>query len=154
MKVFLKYYLLFFFFLTTAATAAVNPAVEARLAYANWCASINKAKGNAAEMAKYYAPHAILLPTLSPKILFNDSREFTDYFVKLTSHKDIKCTTNKLLTEVSGEMVMNIGLYTFSYMDDSGKMKSVPARFTFVYKNYNRHWLIIHHHSSALLSEE
>ena len=77
-----------------------------------------------------------------------------DYFAKLTSYKDVKCTTNKLLTEVSGETVMNMGLYTFSYMDDSGKMKSIPSRFTFVYRNYNHHWLIIHHHSSVLPSEK
>ena len=70
MRVFLKYYLLFCFFLTTTATAAINPAVEVRFAYAAWCASINTAKGNAAKMVQYYAPHAILLPTLSPNILF------------------------------------------------------------------------------------
>lgn len=151
MQMFLKQFILLFcVFLSTTAWAANNPAADARAAYSAWCSSIGKAKGNAAEMVQYYAPHAILLPTLSPKILFNDSKKFSDYFAKLTSNKDIKCKTNKLLTEVQGDTVMNIGLYTFSYTDTSGKTVSLPSRFTFVYKNQDNHWLIIHHHSSLL----
>jgi hypothetical protein len=49
---------------------------------------------------------------------------------------------------VYGDIAINDGSYTFSETRD-GKEVIRPARFTFVYRNHNGHWMIIDHHSSA-----
>lgn len=143
----------FFLFLTSICSASTPQAIEVEKTYANWCAAIGSAKGNAHEVVKYYAAGAILLPTLSPKILMNYHGGLNDYFVNLTQYPNIKCTTDKLITRVygkSGRFAINTGLYTFSYTDTDGKTKEIPARFSFVYQKFNHKWLIINHNSSVL----
>jgi len=134
----------------THSTAAANPAKqEIQKAYYNWCSSVAKAKGNAQEMVQYYAPDAILLPTLSPEILLNSNGGLDPYFRQFTSHKNIKCTTEKLITRFYGDLVaVNVGLYSFSFIQKNGKPQTLLARFTFVYEKHNNHWFIVSHHSS------
>ncbi|MDA8561978.1 DUF4440 domain-containing protein [Gammaproteobacteria bacterium] len=118
-------------------------------AYYSWCESIAKAKGDPAVVTKFYAPDAILLPTLSHKILQNKYNELDKYFETLTAHKNIKCTPEKLITRMYKKTAINTGLYKFSYMDN-GKKMTVPSRFTFIYRNKDGKWLIIKHHSSIM----
>lgn len=138
--------------LTTTAQASTPNSNEkaARQAYYQWCAAISQAKGNSQVMTKFYAPNAILLPTLSAKIMVNHQQGLDDYFKKLTSKKGIRCTTQQLLTQSHDGVVINKGLYTFSYENKAGEVELIPARFSFVYKEINGHWLIISHHSSKL----
>ena len=114
-------------------------------AYQNWCHTIGVAKGKPTVIVKYYAPEAILLSTLSPQILFNRDNGLNAYFKRFTAHQNIQCTTNKLITEVYGDLAINSGLYT-----DHNKNQVVPARFTFVYKKLGSTWMIINHHSSKI----
>jgi hypothetical protein len=44
--------------------------------------------------------------------------------------------------------VMGIGVF-FSYVKD-GDAKSLPARYSFVYRNRDGNWAIVDHHSSAM----
>lgn len=134
--------------LTFAAASPISKDVEA--AYQNWCRAIGVAKGNPAVVVKYYAPKAILLPTLSPKIMFNLNSGLDAYFKGFTAHQDIQCTTNKLITQVYGDIAINSGLYTFTYTDDSKNRVVIPARFTFVYQKLGSEWLIVNHHSSKI----
>ena len=108
------------------------------------------ANGNPDAMAKFYAPDAVLLPTLSPKILVNTNNGLNDYFVDFTSKKNIKCETNKIIVQSYKDIAVSNGLYTFTYVEKNGKTKTLPARFTFVYKKYDGNWLIVSHHSSLL----
>ncbi len=117
--------------------------------YYQWCESIGKAHGDAKIITQYYAPKAILLPTLSQKILINENNGLDAYFHKLTSHPNIHCTPQKLITRMYKETAINTGLYTFSFTDH-GKTVKIPARFTFVYEKENGKWLIIKHHSSKM----
>lgn len=123
---------------------------EVKKAYEEWCASIGTAKGNPQEMVKYYAPGATLLATYSSTILKNTDHGLDDYFKKFTGHKDIKCTTDKLITKVNHDMGFNTGYYTFSFVESDGNKKVVPARFTFVYEKENQKWMIVNHHSSVV----
>ena len=116
--------------------------------YYEWCAAIGKAKGNPEVVVKYYAPDAILLPTLSSDVLENKNGGLNDYFKKLTSHKDIHCVTKKLITRMYPDTAVNSGLYDFVYTLDDGETKTIHARFTFVYQKYGDKWLINKHHSS------
>lgn len=122
-------------------------------AYNNWCRAIGTAKGNSSEVVRYYAPGALLLPTLSYKILVNTRGGLNAYFTTLTKKPNIKCTTDKLITRLYGNMfAINSGYYTFTFTDTDGRTKAIPARFSFVYERFNQGWLIINHHSSVLPS--
>lgn len=129
---------------------AKSTVIELKKMYQNWCDAINTAKGNPQKIVKYYAPDAILLPTLSSEVLFNTNKGLDDYFTVLTSYPDIKCTTQKLITRLYGDLVgVNAGLYTFTYFDKkSDKNITLLARFTFVYEKLGNQWLIVSHHSS------
>jgi uncharacterized protein (TIGR02246 family) len=120
-------------------------------AYQNWCSTIAKSKGNPSEMVGFYAPDAILLPTLSPDILFNkEGGGKNEYFTVFTGKKDIKCIPVKLITRMYGDVGVNSGLYDFTFVDAEGKPQEVAARFTFVYEKKDHRWLIVNHHSSIL----
>ena len=53
------------------------------------------------------------------------------------------------LIRVYGDMAINSGYYTFSYVKD-GETKTIPARYSFVYVKGTTGWLIVDHHSSAM----
>ncbi len=143
---------LWLLFFTLSAHALQNTArTDVENAYKNWCAAIATAKGDPSVMVKFYAPNAILVATLSPKILFNTHGGLNDYFTTFTQHPNIHCSTDQLITKVYGNIAINSGLYTFTY-DDNGQTVTVPARFTFVYKKSDESWLIINHHSSKVPS--
>lgn len=136
--------------LAISAHANINPTqTDATNAYHECCATIATAKSNAANITKFYAPNALLLPTLSPKILIKNHDSFDTYFTRFSGLSGIKCETNKLITRIYNDIAINDGLYTFSYME-AGKIKVVPAHFTLVYEKKLKQWLIITHHSSKL----
>ena len=118
--------------------------------YQNWCDAVGSSKGNPDNMVKFYAPNAILIPTLSPKILINRKHGLDAYFVAFTGKKDIQCKTNKIMIQSYGDISISNGLYTFTYTDKNGNQETLPARFTFVYKKYGDNWLIVSHHSSLV----
>jgi hypothetical protein len=119
--------------------------------YNQWCLSISLARGNPEKVVQFYAKNAVLLPTLSNKILFNDHGGLNAYFANLTSYKNIHCLTKKLIIERNGaDFATTAGFYQFIYTDQKGKKVIIPARFTFVYERFNNEWLIIQHHSSKL----
>jgi len=129
--------------------AAESAQAQVVNAYKTWCDAVGKAQGNPKAVVKLYAPNSFLLPTFSAKILSNAHGELNSYFATFTKKDNFKCTTDKLMTHIYGDVAVNAGLYTFTY-DDAGKIQKVPARFTFVYKQYPQGWLIVSHHSSEL----
>lgn len=140
--------LLLCLFFINQATADTNKQ-ELQKAYTDWCQAIGTAKGNGKQVVKYYAPNAILHPTLSPKML-STHKELTDYFDKLTQYPNIQCIPDHLTTQIHGKVGLNTGTYTFSYTEANGHAKKIPARFTFVYKKFDDQWLIVNHHSSKM----
>jgi len=138
----------------TSLTFASPNEVVIKDVYAGWCNAIDSSKGDVQRVVKYYAKDAILLPTLSARILRNNKHGgISDYFVHLTSRPNIKCKSGMLITQMlSDNLAVNSGYYEFSYTED-GKIKKIPARFNFVYKKVGDSWLIINHHSSVLPRE-
>jgi uncharacterized protein (TIGR02246 family) len=136
---------------SSASFAMENPVkTDVENAYHAWCAAIATAKGKPDVVVKFYAPDAILLPTLSPEILVNRQGGLDAYFAGLTSNQNTKCTPGKLITRLYGDIAINTGLYTFSYVDKKGQNQVIPARFTFIYKKQDNGWQIIEQHSSKL----
>lgn len=129
--------------------ATVSSEAQVKNAYYKWCSTVSNAKGNPDAILKLYAPNAVLLATFSPEILKNSHPGFKEYFHSFTSHQNLKCTTNVLITFVKGSIAINTGFYTFSFIENDSE-KVIPARFTFVYEKNHGKWLIISHHSSVV----
>ena len=113
--------------------------------FAKW----NKAlqTDDADQVTDCYAPNAILLPTVSPKVRHNHA-EIRDYFVHFLLKKPIGRIVEENI-RIFEDVAINSGLYTFSMVDGESR-KDVPARFTFVYRKDEKGWRIIEHHSSVL----
>jgi uncharacterized protein (TIGR02246 family) len=104
--------------------------------------------GNPAVVPPLYAPHAILLPTLSNRVR-RTTAEIQDYFVQfLQDGERVKTDVELLETDIKiyGDIAMNSGIYLFTFNDGT----KIPARFTFVYERIDGRWLIITHHSSGM----
>lgn len=142
-------FLLLTYFSTTsyaAQTMSIDPIEQT---YQAWKTAMETAKGNASKVIALYSADAVLVPTLSPNLHFNQKNQFKKYFEKLTKLPGFSISTQKIVTHVYGNIAVSNGLYTFSYIDDIDEPVSIPARFTFVYQKQDAGWLIINHHSSS-----
>ncbi|MBD3178453.1 MAG: SgcJ/EcaC family oxidoreductase [Candidatus Latescibacteria bacterium] len=101
--------------------------------------------GDPDRVLECYADNAVLLPTLSARVRHNH-REIRDYFEHFLAGEPEGKVIEKNI-RIFGDIAVNSGLYDF-HMHRSGK--TVSARFTFVYRNYPKGWLIVEHHSSPL----
>lgn len=119
-------------------------------AYNHWRSSLALAKGCGKKMADLYTDDAILIPTFLPKILFQKDSGIENYFSNLTKFSNLCCQTNQLITRLENTVGINSGMYTFSYTDSKDQEIIIPARFTFIYKKINNHWLVFEQHSSTL----
>ncbi|MDX1902338.1 MAG: DUF4440 domain-containing protein [Gammaproteobacteria bacterium] len=141
------------FLFSNPLIAASSDANAVQQAYFAWCKTMGTAKGDAEKIVKFYAPNALLLPTLSPEILKNENGGLNAYFAALTARDQFKCTPQKLITQLYGSLAINSGTYTFSYVDQNHHLQKVPSRFTFVYEKTGTQWQIVNHHSSVLPSK-
>ncbi|MEM9242538.1 MAG: nuclear transport factor 2 family protein [Pseudomonadota bacterium] len=127
---------------------------QIKQAYEKWLLAVSTAKGNPDSVVALYDADAIVLPTLSGKIHYNDKHcenNLEKYFRRLTSIDGLTAITSELHIKVIGDIAIANGLYNFNYKDEDDADQVIPARFTFVYqKNQNGQWLIINHHSSTL----
>jgi len=96
-----------------------------------------------------YDADAVLWGTRSPT-LRDTPATVRDYFnILRTVPPSYKPVLGEQRIRVYGDIAINTGTYTFSEVRD-GKEILRPARFSFVYRNHNGHWLIVDHHSSAV----
>jgi uncharacterized protein (TIGR02246 family) len=96
-----------------------------------------------------YDDEAVLWGTLSSTRLAGKPAlrgYFEMAFKALLGHK---VAFGDQLIRVYGDIAINTGYYTFSYVKD-GETKSLPARYSFVYRKRDGKWLIVDHHSSTM----
>lgn len=98
-------------------------------------------------VVRLYSEKAVLVPTVS-NVIRTDRGEIIDYF-KHFLQKNPKALINNISIEKFGDLIISSGIYTF-YLQEEKSTEEVMARFTFVYKNIDGNWLIVHHHSSLL----
>ncbi|HAC63119.1 MAG TPA: DUF4440 domain-containing protein, partial [Cyanothece sp. UBA12306] len=102
------------------------------------------------EVVALYAEDGVLWGTVSEQVRDTPAeiRNYFEYFAKLPQ---LSVSSYKGCVRMYNENVaIHTGYYTFSY-SKNGKIKEVPARYSFVYqKDRNNRWEIIEHHSSAL----
>lgn len=133
--------------LTVPSFAYADEKQEVDNAFAQWQQALST--GNPANVVNHYDAKAILLPTLSAKVL-TTQQERTDYFTNLMAKPKLAVKVNEEHIKVLDENnAVLSGLYTFSYADKD-KTVEIPARFSFVYEKANNQWKIIEHHSSKV----
>jgi uncharacterized protein (TIGR02246 family) len=104
---------------------------------------------NAERVVALYDSEAVLWGTRS-STLRDTPAAVRDYFnILQTVPSSYKVVLGEQRIRVYGDIAINTGAYTFSE-DRDGKPIARPARFSFVYRNRDGHWLIVDHHSSAI----
>ena len=112
-----------------------------------WVAAVSG--GDPAAVAALYAPDAVFWGTVSPFLRTTPEgvRDYFEHFMRL-SH--LNAIYYKPMVRVYGDIAINTGYYTFFYEED-GVLRSIPARYTFVYRrDAQGEWQIVEHHSSAM----
>lgn len=101
--------------------------------------------GNAKKVVANYAPHSILLPTVSniPRITPEQKEA---YFIEFLKHEP-EGKIDSSFIDIGCNYAIDAGLYTFTY-HASGDI--IPARYSYSYRYINGTWLITSHHSSKL----
>ena len=129
----------------TAQKAQANKEIAA--AASKWTAIF--VDDNPDAILALYDDGAVLWGTLSPKLLVGKP-ELRGYFERaykaLPGHK---VTFGEQVIRVYGDIAINSGYYTFTYVKD-GQTQSLPARYTFVYRKRGGNWMIVDHHSSRM----
>jgi uncharacterized protein (TIGR02246 family) len=106
--------------------------------------------GTPEDVAALYDPEeGVLLPTVSNDIRA-DPAAITDYFVTFQAKQPSGRIVESYIS-INGPIAVHNGAYIFDLAADN---VSVPARFTYVYRqNADGNWLILTHHSSAMPEE-
>lgn len=122
--------------------AAVTERQVAAL-FDEWNAAL--AAGDADAVVRLYAPHSILLPTVSdqPRLSVAEKR---DYFVHFLENRP-RGSIDQRFVEIDCNSVVDAGLYTFRF-GTTGAV--VHARYSFTWRLADGHWHITSHHSSAM----
>ncbi len=106
------------------------------------------ASGDPERVAALYTRDAVLLPTFSGRVL--QGREaIAGYFRSFLKQRP-QALIGQHVAHVGCNMASDVGIYTFSVMDDTGLSREVAARYTFLYRFQDGHWRILHHHSALL----
>jgi uncharacterized protein (TIGR02246 family) len=132
--------------LLPAGAALADSAADVEAATQQWISAFNRK--DAQGIVALYAKDAVFFGTSSP--LLRDKPELVwDYFKSLPTSGDAVVTLGEHRVQLFGELAINTGYYTRSFMQNGKKVEN-PARFTFVYAKRDGKWLIVNHHSSAL----
>jgi uncharacterized protein (TIGR02246 family) len=126
-------------------TAASRDGVAA--AVAKWTAVF--VDDNPDVILALYDDDGVLWGTLSPTIAVGKPAirgYFERAYKALPGHK---VTFGQQTIRVYGDTAINSGYYTFSYVRD-GETRTIPARYSFVYRKRGDDWKIVDHHSSAM----
>jgi len=140
------------------AAPAVRMSVESvDKATRHWCATVTSgADDNWARVKALYAEDAILWGTVSDDM--RSGADLTDYFKWFAMIPGLSLVDGsyKSFTQVMGDRAINSGYFTFLIPQRSGEVKTVPARFTFVYRKLATptadgiEWEIVNHHNSVV----
>jgi uncharacterized protein (TIGR02246 family) len=106
--------------------------------------------GDAEVVADRYAPDGVLLPTVSKQVR-TDRDGIVDYFEHFQENDPVGEKTETIVTVLDETSAVDAGTYVFTLTDpESGEVREVEARYTYVYEKIDGDWLIINHHSSVM----
>jgi uncharacterized protein (TIGR02246 family) len=109
--------------------------------------------GDAEAVADRYAPDGVLLPTASSRIRTTHDG-IVDYFEHFQENDPVGEKTETIVTVLDENTAVDAGTYVFTLTDpETGEVREVGARYTYVYELIEGEWLIVNHHSSATPAE-
>lgn len=130
---------------TTAPAASCHTPTEQEVEglFDRWNASLQT--GDPHKVVANYAPHSILLATVSntPRLTPDQKEDYFHHFLENQPSGKIDLRE----TEMGCNYAVDAGLYTFTFAK-TGTV--VHARYTFTYAWDGSQWLITSHHSSAM----
>lgn len=106
--------------------------------------------GDVEKITALYHESGVLMGTLS-QIMRDTPETIAEYFEGFAAKKDISVEFTDELLRDYGDIAINSGFYTFSWMEGDKKV-AVPARYSFVFMKEEDmdEWLILEHHSSLI----
>jgi uncharacterized protein (TIGR02246 family) len=130
-------------------TMASSDATRAQIVAANQAWIDAMSSHDLERVVALYDPEAVLWGTRSPTLRDNPAAVREYFNILRTAPPSYKAVLGEQRIRIYGDIAINTGTYTFFEVRD-GKEIIRPARFSFVYRNRNGHWLIVDHHSSAV----
>jgi hypothetical protein len=129
----------------SSATTSCAPVTESQVAqlFDRWNASLMT--HDPRKVVENYAPHSILLPTVSNKPRYS-AEDKVDYFVHFLHDGPVGKIDQRFIL-IGCNTALDAGLYTFTFFK-TGKV--VNARYSYTYGYVNGQWLITSHHSSGM----
>lgn len=109
--------------------------------------------GDAEAVADRYAPDGVLLPTASAQIRTTRD-EIIDYFEHFQENDPVGEKTETIVTVLDKNTAVDAGTYVFTLTDpETGEVRDVEARYSYLYEKIDGDWLIVNHHSSVTPAE-
>jgi uncharacterized protein (TIGR02246 family) len=112
-----------------------------------WAEAVNR--HDVDRLLALYAPEAVVWSTMASTLL-ETPEAIRDYFRSISDQPHGRVALGEQRIRVYGALAINTGSYTFSNVRD-GQPVTSPARFSFVYHQWDGSWLIVDHHSSFVL---
>ena len=112
-----------------------------------WLAAISSR--NIDKVVSLYADNAVLWGTFAQS-LNRDREGIRDYFVNLLNPASVNVSVDELHhRELADDVAIANGSYTFELAETKdAEVRSVAARFSFVFQHTGGTWQIVDHHSS------
>ncbi|HOZ36821.1 MAG TPA: SgcJ/EcaC family oxidoreductase [bacterium] len=99
------------------------------------------------EVSKLYAPDATFLPTVSGEFK-KGATGAAEYFEHFLAKNPVGKLTESATQVLGPTCYAHAGMYDFELGPDDNRQVT-KARFTFIWRQDNGEWKIIHHHSSV-----
>ena len=138
--------LMFVLALAPTGVSTAGPKEDVTAATQAWAEAFNSRDPE--RVLALYDPEAVLWGTVSPTIR-DTPAAIRDYFKVLPAQPQGRVMLGEQHIRVYGPIAINTGSYTFSNVRD-GQPVTVPARFSFTYRQRDGRWMIVDHHSSRV----
>ena len=99
-------------------------------------------------MVTLYDEAAILHGTTSP-VLRQGPEAIREYFAGAAEVPGLKMQFTESHIRIYGDTAVNTGFYSVSFPEE-GKLRTIPLRYSFVYRKRGNKWMIVDHHSSLI----
>jgi uncharacterized protein (TIGR02246 family) len=96
----------------------------------------------------YSSTDLSFLPTVSPKFI-RDPQSTKEYFMAFLQKLPAGTITSDNVQPYGNDAYLHTGMYTFMVGPEDAR-QAVEARFSYMWRQIEGSWKIVHHHSSAL----